>query len=97
MLRKGRYDIQHNDIQLNDTQHKGIICDTRHEIHQAKMTLIIMAPAEHCCYVECRYAECCKDECRFAECRYAQCRYAECRGAKEKISRALIYKTFLQQ
>ncbi len=24
------YDTQHNNIQLNDTQHKGLICDTLH-------------------------------------------------------------------
>jgi len=28
-----RYDIQHDDIQPNDTLHKGLICDTQHKWH----------------------------------------------------------------
>jgi hypothetical protein len=27
---KWRHDTQHNDIQLNDTQHNGLICDSQH-------------------------------------------------------------------
>jgi hypothetical protein len=29
-------DTQHNDIQDNGTQHKGLICDTEHKQHRAK-------------------------------------------------------------
>ncbi len=30
MLEDWRHYTQHNDIQYNDTQHKGLICDTQH-------------------------------------------------------------------
>ncbi len=30
-----RHDTQHNDIQLRNTQHKGLICDTQHQLHSA--------------------------------------------------------------
>jgi hypothetical protein len=47
-----RHDTQQNDIQRNNTQHKGLICDTQHK---------------NCYYAECRifdyYAEC-----HYAEC-----------------------------
>jgi hypothetical protein len=28
-----RHDTKHNDIQPNETQHKGLICDTQHNSH----------------------------------------------------------------
>jgi hypothetical protein len=31
--KKWRHDTQHTDIQNNDTQHKGFICDTQYNWH----------------------------------------------------------------
>jgi hypothetical protein len=45
------YDTQHYDIQYYDTQQKGLICETQHKRHSAKMTLSILC-------IECHYAEC---------------------------------------
>jgi hypothetical protein len=44
-----RHDIQHNDTQLNDTQHNGLICDTQDDS-------LVCRYAE-CLYAECRFAE----------------------------------------
>jgi hypothetical protein len=35
---------QHNDIQQNDTQHKGLLCDTQHKYQSALMTQGITMP-----------------------------------------------------
>ncbi len=35
----GRNDTQHNDIQPNDTQHKGLISDIQHNDTQQNETL----------------------------------------------------------
>jgi hypothetical protein len=32
-LQTGRHDTQYNNIQYNDTQHKGIVFDTWHKSH----------------------------------------------------------------
>ncbi len=50
--------VRCNDIQHNDTQHKGLICDTQHKWHSALMTLSIITLCIECNYAECRYAEC---------------------------------------
>jgi len=49
----GRHDIQHND-----TQHSGLICDTQHNGTSLK--------SKKCHFAKCRYAECCYAECRGA-------------------------------
>ncbi len=38
---KWQHDTQHNDIQLNDTQHNGLICDSQHKRYSALKTLSI--------------------------------------------------------
>ncbi len=85
-----------HDIQHNNTQHKGLVCNTQHKNTpyrvQSECRYADCRYAE-CRYAECRYAECRYAECRYAECRYAKCRYAECRGAVEV---AQVYKEFLQ-
>ncbi len=35
------YDTQHNAILDNDTQHKGLVCDTQHKWHSTYLTLSI--------------------------------------------------------
>ncbi len=90
-LTAGRKKTWRHDIQLNDTQHKGCICNTQHKHHSAQMTLSITAQAPLCrlslcrilhsiyCCTECHYAEYHYAECHYAECHYAECHYAECR------------------
>jgi len=44
----GRHDIQHNDsqynaIHYNDTQHKGLICDTQHNNIASTMRALILS------------------------------------------------------
>ncbi len=79
---KGRHDTQHNNIQHNETQNKGLICaiqqnDTWHNDTQHNSTLSLCWMS-HFCYAECHYANC-----GYAKCRYAECRNAECRSANE--------------
>jgi hypothetical protein len=45
-----------HDIQHNDAQHNGLICDIQHNINK-------------CHYTEDHYAECHYVECRYGECR----------------------------
>ncbi len=49
--KKWRYDIQHDDIQLNDTQHNGraLLC---------WVSFMLTVTYAECHYAECRYAEC---------------------------------------
>ncbi len=67
-----RHDIQHNDIQNNNTQHNDIKHkNNQHNAIQHKnaalstTTLRIMTLNS---YPECHYADCCHAECRYAEC-----------------------------
>ncbi len=70
-------DTQHNDTQHNGNQHKGLICDTQHKRHSARMKFCI----------ECRDAECGNlfiimlNVIIPSVINYAECHYAECRGA----------------
>ncbi len=71
-------DTQHNDIQHNITQFKGIICDIQQNGTQHNSTLPLRWMSlwwvpRYNCYAKCHYAEC----------HNALCRYAECRGARE--------------
>ncbi len=68
-----RHNIQLNDTQHNDPQHKWLVCDTR---DNNALPLCKVSHFIHC-YAECRYAEY-----RYAEYRYAECRYAECHNAE---------------
>jgi len=52
------------NIQLNDAQHKMLICDNNQKLHSAYMTLSITTQCNKCHYAECHYAECHYAECR---------------------------------
>jgi hypothetical protein len=52
------HDTHLNDIQHNDTQHKGFICDTQHKQHSAQMTLRITTMCIECHYSNGLHAEC---------------------------------------
>jgi len=70
----GRHDIQHNDIWHYDTQHEGLIYDTRPLRHSA---------LQHYHFAECHHAECrvILVMLAYVERRYAERHYGEFRGA----------------
>ncbi len=60
-----------NDIQHNDTQHKGLffrINDMQHNNLSLYWMSLCWVPHFIYCYVECHYAECHNAECHCAEC-----------------------------
>jgi hypothetical protein len=63
ILKDGRHDIQsnatqHNYIQHDKTQHKGLIYDTQHNRHSAQMSLSITTICIKCYSGDCHYSEC---------------------------------------
>jgi hypothetical protein len=71
-----RHDNQHNDIQHDDTQNRGLIRDIQHngfEYNNTAIMLNVVMLTVAFCFLLC--------DCRYAECLYTDCRYAECRGA----------------
>jgi hypothetical protein len=92
----GRHYTHHNDIQHNDTQHKGLIYDTQHMPHSAYATISIIDTPHNKALPLCWLSISCVS--RFFGAMLSivvECPYPECRGANICRQSQLYYFYFI--